>query len=155
MAGSRGSQAGPPDLVFHGWLRYYGMGTIRLGRTIGTRDASVWILRVVGQPFGNQHRVCLLDVQESESLLARLKANNNMPLPVTVRGLLFSLRPGTDVHIVASRGGVLVHSSDQVMTQSASMREAVERLVEEELGRLNPETVKELLRRLPKGADVA
>jgi hypothetical protein len=34
------------------------------------------------------------------------------------------------------------------------MREAVERLVEEELGRLNPETVKELLQRLPKGADV-
>jgi len=106
MAGSRGSQAGPPELVFHGWLRYHGVGTIRLGRTIGTRDASVWILRVVGQPFGNQHRMCLLDAQESEDLLAKLRSNGDMPLPVTVRGLLFSLQPGTDVYVVASRGGV-------------------------------------------------
>jgi hypothetical protein len=108
----------------------------------------------VGQPFGNQHRVCVLEVKESEDLLAKLKSNGDMPLPVTVRGLLFSLQPGTDVYLVASRCGVLVHSSDQAMAQSASMREAVETLVEEELGRLNPDTVKELLQRVPKGADV-
>jgi len=155
MTGSRGGQAGPPELVFHGWLRYFGPGTIRLGRTIGTKDVSVWILRVLGQPFGNQHRVCLLDSTDSRNLLNKLQSNEQVPLPVTLRGILFSLQPGTDVHLVASRGGVLVHASDQAMTESASMREAVDRLVEEEIGRLNPDTVRDLLRRIPKGADVA
>jgi hypothetical protein len=131
------------------------MRTIRLGRTIGEREVSTWLLRVLGQPFGNQHRVCLLDLQEAEELQARLRSNGDMPVPATVRGLLFSLQPGTDVYLVASHGGIVVHDSDEAMAESASMREAVERLVKEELERLNPDTVKELLRNAPKQNDAA
>ncbi len=145
MGESRGSQAGPHELELHGWLRYSGRGTIRLGRTIGEREASFWILRVLGQPFGNQHRVCVLDELEAEELRSKIQANGNIPIPVTVRGILFSLQPGTDVYLVASHGGIQPHASDQAMSETAEMRQAVEKLVLEELERLNPTTVRKLL----------
>jgi len=145
MGESRGSQAGPHELELHGWLRYSGRGTIRLGRTIGDREASFWILRVVGQPFGNQHRVCILDERQAEELRIKIQMNGNIPIPVTVRGILFSLQPGTDVYLVASHEGVQRHDSDQAMSETAEMRQAVEKLVIEELKRLNPLTVRKVL----------
>lgn len=147
MGESRGSRPGPHELEFHGWLRYLGRGRIRLGRTIGEREASIWILRVLGQPFGNQHRVCVLDEAEAEDLRKRIQTNGNLPIPVTVRGVLFSLQPGTDVYLVASHGGVQSHASDQAMAEAVDMRQAVETLVIEELKRLNPTTVKTFLKR--------
>ena len=70
---------------------------------------------------------------------------NGRPIPVRVRGILFSLSPGEDVQLVATQGGVQRHDSDEDMNESLSLRQAVEQLVLVELEDKGNEALKRVL----------
>jgi len=130
------NQTGPPEIELDGWLRHLGHGTIRLGQKIGLLPATFWILRVAGQPFGNQHRVCIIHDDEAEILMEKLRANGGQPVPVTLRGILFSMVPGREVHLVATRGGVICHPSADALARTIELRRTITDYVSHELRRL-------------------
>jgi len=136
MGDSAGGQPDPQEIELHGWLRYHSAGHVRLGRAIGEQRATFWVLRAVGQPFANQHRVCVLGEEEGAHLKEELDANGGNPFPATVRGILFSLQPGVDVYLVAVKNGIRHHASDGQLAEFVATRQAVERMVLEELARI-------------------
>jgi hypothetical protein len=125
------------EIVLNGWMRYLGKDSIRFGR-VGEFDVTVCILRVVGQPFGNQHRVCIFHEDEAEELRMHIQANNGIPVPVSLTAVLFSFVPGSEVYLVAARNGIQYHRSDDDLVRAVELRQAVVRLMEEEVA----ETVK-------------